>query len=295
MAKWKVPTTKVKLLPATPLVLVKVFSHENTPIHRNELVSILDEMYRQNVIGPIEYRQINNKLAHSIGSEFEESLMDAENQSIGEKLVIDESTDEENDENEDELLRMINLTFNHIVQDDKEELIKLIDELKEILTSDTLLELIKLIDELKEILTSDTLLQLEKLIDELKEILTSDTLLHLEKEVGEFLMREQRDGKPILPITYDLLREPENSSIPLSKQLLLKMLIADIDQNRYRVKSVLKWLDGAEDNEHVNLKRLTREELLSEEQFKKLSALEDLTDLEAVADIVRKTQKLVKD
>ena len=76
-------------------------------------------MYRQNVIGLIEYTQ-----------RFEESLVDAENQSNGENMVIDESTDEENDENEDELLRMINLTFNHIVQDDKEELVKLIDELK---------------------------------------------------------------------------------------------------------------------------------------------------------------------
>ena len=58
---------------------------------------------------------------------------------------------------------MINLTFNHIVRDDKEELVKLIDELKEILTSNTLLELVnceELIDELKEILTSDTLLEL---------------------------------------------------------------------------------------------------------------------------------------
>ena len=109
MDNWKVPTTKVKLLPATPLGLVKrfrkiykVFSHENTPIRRNELVSILYEMYRQNVIGPIEYRQINNKLAQSIGSGFGESLVDAENQNIGENMVIDESTDEENDENEEE-------------------------------------------------------------------------------------------------------------------------------------------------------------------------------------------------
>ena len=79
MDKWKVPTTKVKLLPATPrglikrfLKIYKVFSHENTPIQRNELVSILDEMYRQNVIGPIEYRQIYNKLGQSIGSGFED-------------------------------------------------------------------------------------------------------------------------------------------------------------------------------------------------------------------------------
>ena len=106
----KVPTTKVKLLSATPLGLIKrfrklykVFSNENTPIQRNEPVSILDEMSRQNVIGPIEYRQINNKLAQSIVSGFEESLVDAENQSIGENMVIDESNDEENDESEDEL------------------------------------------------------------------------------------------------------------------------------------------------------------------------------------------------
>ena len=93
----KVPTTKVKLLPATPLGLVKRFRniykvcpHVYTPIQNNEFVSILDEMYGQNVIGPIEYRQINN--------------------SIGESMAIDDSTDEENDENkggEDDLLRII--------------------------------------------------------------------------------------------------------------------------------------------------------------------------------------------
>ena len=145
--------------------------------------------------------------------------------------------------NEDELLRMINLPY--IIQDDKEEFLKLIDELKE--------------------------------------ILTSDTLLQLEKVVGEFLIREKQDGKPII---NDLLRELENSSIPLSKQMRLKMLINDIDQNRYRVKSIFNWLDGAEDNEQDILKRLYREELSSEEQFEKLSALDGLADLEAVFRLV---------
>ena len=95
MDKWKVPTTKVKILPATAIGLLKrfrkfykVFSRENTSIQRNELVSILDEMYRQNVIDLIEYRQINNKLTKSMGSGFEESLVDAENQSIGENSKI---------------------------------------------------------------------------------------------------------------------------------------------------------------------------------------------------------------
>ena len=48
--------------------------------------------------------------------------------------------------------------------------------------------------------------ELVKLIDELKEILTNDILLELEKAVGEFLIREKRDGNPILSIIYDLLR-----------------------------------------------------------------------------------------
>ena len=59
-------------------------------------------MYRQNVIGPIEYRQINNNLAQSVCSGFEESLVDPENKSIDENMEINESTDEENDENEEE-------------------------------------------------------------------------------------------------------------------------------------------------------------------------------------------------
>ena len=116
----------------------------------------------KNMIGPIKYRQINNKLVtQSIGSGFEESSVDAENRSNSENVIINESTGEENDEKEEELLRMIKLTFNYIIQDDKEELVKLINELKEILT-----------------------------------------LLQLEKVVGEFLTREKQDGKPILLIIY---------------------------------------------------------------------------------------------
>ena len=61
----------------------------------------------------------------------------------------------------------------------------------------------------------------------------------------------------------------------------MKLLIDDTDQNQSSQS-----LSCVEDNEQDILKRLTREELLSEEQFKKLSTLEDFTDLEAVADIV---------
>ena len=77
--KWKVPTIKVKLLPTTPLRLIKrfrkiykIFSHENMLIERNELVSILDYMYQQNMSGsPIYWFW------------FKESSVDTENQSNG--------------------------------------------------------------------------------------------------------------------------------------------------------------------------------------------------------------------
>ena len=75
-------------------------------------------------------------------------------------------------------------------------------------------------------------------VSEKSSIIKKNTLLELEKAVGEFLIREKRDGNPILPIIYDLLRELENSTIPLSEQLRLKMLIDDIDQNQY---TVFKW------------------------------------------------------
>ena len=152
---------------------------------------------------------------------------------------------------EDEHRQIFNSTSNYIIQHDKKELMKLIQELKQ-------------------------------------EFNTTENLLELEKVIEEFLIDEERDGKLILPIINDLLRELEKTSIPRSKHLRLQMLIDGIDRNRYRVKSIFNQLDDAEDNEQKYiLKRFLREELLSEDQFKKLSKLKDLSDLTAVGEIVK--------
>ena len=50
------------------------------------------------------------------------------------------------------------------------------------------------------------------------------------------------------------------------------MLLDDIDQNRFRVESILRRLDEAEDEEDIfnTLEQVRREELISQEQFEKL-------------------------
>ena len=67
------------------------------------------------------------------------------------------------------------------------------------------------------------------------------------------------------------------------------MLIGDINNNRYRVTSILTRLSISQDDIKNIAKMLVREELLSEEQFEKLAKLEDL-DLPAVALIIKATK-----
>ena len=88
----------------------------------------------------------------------------------------------------------------------------------------------------------------------------------------------------------ELIAAIENSSITKLKQHRLKMLVDDINKNRYRVKSILTTLNNAqEDKQDIKnaLERLAREELLSEEQFQKIGKLEESFDLPAVALIIK--------
>ena len=60
--------------------------------------------------------------------------------------------------------------------------------------------------------------------------------------------------------------------------------------NRYRVKSILTRLNNSQDDIKNVLKRLIREELLSQEQFEKLTNLEGKFDLPAVALVIKDTK-----
>ena len=161
------------------------------------------------------------------------------------------------DEEEDEVKKIINSTVDYIVVHDKKELMELLTELKEEATEDYI-----------------------------------DTLLKLEVLVTTFLTDEFLEEKPILPMIDELIRELENSPVARSKHHRLKMLVNDVNRNRYRVQSIFTRLDDASDKDDALtiLKELVKEELLSEEQYEKVAKLEDLADLPAIAQIINDTK-----
>ena len=69
----------------------------------------------------------------------------------------------------------------------------------------------------------------------------------------------------------------------------MKVLLKDINQNRYRVKSVLTRLNDSRDISET-LKRLLQEEFLSLEQYDKLKDLGKFDDLQVVADTIKDTK-----
>ena len=108
------------------------------------------------------------------------------------------------------------------------------------------------------------------------------SVLELEKLVELFL-----DGKATLASIIDICRSLENSSLLLSDQLRLRMLLNDIADNQYRVQTILRRLN--ETNDENTLKQLVREQLLSPEQYEKINAAAAL-DLTAIADIIKDTK-----
>ena len=68
------------------------------------------------------------------------------------------------------------------------------------------------------------------------------------------------------------------------------MLVDDINNNRYSVKSILTRLSNSQDDIKNILEMLVREEQLSEEQFEKLVKLEETFDLPAVALVIKDTK-----
>ena len=96
-----------------------------------------------------------------------------------------------------------------------------------------------------------------------------DATLQLEKLIDVLLFGEYLEGKPILPMIIEVKKTLVNSVIEKSKQHQMKMLLYDIKSNRYRV------LIYTDDMLSI-FKQMAADELLSPEQFAKLSELEDM-------------------
>ena len=73
------------------------------------------------------------------------------------------------------------------------------------------------------------------------------------------------------------------------------MLLNNIDKTRYRVHTVLTRLGDAETEEDIAniLSQLAREELLSPEQYQKLSKDDAVLDLPTIASIIKDKTNII--
>ena len=106
-----------------------------------------------------------------------------------------------------------------------------------------------------------------------------------------FFVEEFVDEEIVRPKINVLLKQLESSKIPKSKQHRIKMLLDDIEKNRYRVEQTFQRLMDTENKDemlHV-LKTLVCEEHLSDEQFEQLAVLED-PDLDTIKKVIPETK-----
>ena len=121
--------------------------------------------------------------------------------------------------------------------------------------------------------------ELSDLLTELRNEVGKDALLDLELLAGNFLIDEFQEGEPLIE---EQRLKLEASPASLSKLLRVKVLLSDMNNNRRRAHELFQRIDDAEDNEEDIWNLLARQGLVSDEQFEKLSKL-DNTDIETIA------------
>ena len=168
--------SKVKFLPTAVTGLRKRFKklynefmrdkkHEN----RNELVSILDELLRQEAISHEVYNQVNNFLAESLGEDDED---------------LEEMVEGSENENENILSNLIQNTTDLIIKDDKDELVDLLKAIKGEAGQEFINTIIKL-EELIDAFFTDEFLDgapILPMIDELRAAIANSPITKLKQQ-----------------------------------------------------------------------------------------------------------------
>ena len=169
--------------------------------------------------------------------------------------IIDKEEKEEEEEAEDDE-NITNATIQYMIQHDREELQDLIEEIKDDIDEEFI-----------------------------------DIVLDIEKLLEEFLVNEFFDGELIRSQINTLLNQLERSKIPKSKQHRIKMLLDDIEKNRYRVEQIFQRLMDADNKDEMLtvLKTLVNEGHISDVQFERLAELED-PDLNDIKEIITDTK-----
>ena len=164
-------------------------------------------------------------------------------------------SDKEEEEEEGEIGRIIKETVDYVIRLDKEELSELLMELRDEVGGGS------------------------------GEFL--DALIDLDFLTGKFLVNEFEDnGIQLLPLIEEKRLALEASPASPSKLLRVKILLYDLQNNRHRIQEIFQRIDDAQDNEEDIWKIFVREGLISDEQFEKLSQLEN-TEIKKILSILK--------
>ena len=170
-------------------------------------------------------------------------------QSVNNVLLDKDENDEEEEEEEDDKDGLIRSTTEFMIKRDKDKLKKLIEKFKTFVDSED-----------------------------------SSEELELE-ELGKLIDDEQLEFETIRNHVSRL----ENSDIPRLKLLKFEIILKNMVENQYRVRSVLQRLSDVQDEEKFAyiVQNLAREGLISEETRTQLLEKDAVLELKAIADIVK--------
>ena len=277
----EIGVSKVKFIPSSREGLEKrvnklfvEFRRHKKYENRNEIVFLLDEMKRRDLISPKDYTTMNKLLAGNLPGMADENILYSGDDEDDSECGSDSGDDDDGDTDgvdavsrtgegcviqggtkEEDVKAAAKSVVSDLIQDDIDNVNGLIIRFKREAGN----EYVDIIDEL----------------DELVRCLFESNLL---------------DGEPVMLKIKKQISRLENSSIKLSNLQKMKNILNGIRATRDRVFKPLIRLHNAHvdrtDTQDV-LKGLAREDLISDDQFLQLQELKDGFDLQAVVNIIK--------
>ena len=143
----------------------------------------------------------------------------------------------------------------------------------------------------KSVLTYLTKYDRQELLDLMKEFRKDGVDVKELDELLKMFFESERDddGNPLLS---KILHMVKNLSVSKVKQIRFEILLNDIDENRYRVENILTRLNRALNEQQFldSLNALSREGLLSRDQYDQLKSSGHSIGISNIANIIKSTK-----
>ena len=155
---------------------------------------------------------------------------------------------------------LVDSTIHYVIQDDKKELYDLLRDLKHEVVEDF-----------------------------------NDTVLELEELVNIFMTSNILENEPVADKIKELMLKLYSSTIPRTKLIRVKMLVNDIEKNRYRIREIMNRLMNSNGTEETVLNILVQKGLLSHDQrqiIEKILRDNDCRDIQQIqiANVIKDTK-----